>query len=144
VRPKSIIYFERAYFSAMALGFVDDAVTWNESIESIEATPGFNQIAVEYLIGSITFFALINLLLWFFVARRANVVAKWFVVAFAAFNILGLGALVIAGDIVANLDEIPLMAAVVLSLLGAWFLFRPDANLWFRGRWTGNYPDIFR
>jgi hypothetical protein len=77
---------------------------------------------------------LISIALWFFIARRASVVAKWIQIVFAGFGVIGIlsGAYMIVSGKAASL---PLMAVAILSniiyIAAASMLFKPDAKAWF-------------
>lgn len=138
-RPQSIATFERCYLGAVALGLVNNALNWNNMQEQMAATPNSELLPVWFLPATIGFGVLIALLLWYFVARRASVVAKWIVVVFFAIGLLGLPGIIngVTTGLVAPLMGILALVALTLQTMAVWMLFRPDAKLWFAGQDTG-------
>ena len=90
MRPISIVNFERCYLGAIVVGLVNSFI----SIPVMMRTPKVAQAAATFgpgfLYGSILFGIVVTLLLWYFAARRASVVAKWIIVVFFAFGVLGI------------------------------------------------------
>jgi hypothetical protein len=130
-RPQSIVNFERAYLGSVVLGLVSTAVNWDGLKAQVAATPGAEILPEWFLPASIGASIVINLLLWFFVAKRGSAVAKWIVVALFAFSLFSLPRL-FGGDVA--LPGTLLAFAVVNYLLNAvavWMLFRPDTKSWF-------------
>ncbi len=135
MRPPSIIAFERVYLASLALGIANTAINWQEMTETLD-DPALQVFGggPNWIIGIIAFSTAIALLLWFFIARRASTVAKWIYVVFTAFGLAGL---------VSNVATLPFGTLMVLNVVGqllqffaAWLLFKPDAKVWFDGRWT--------
>lgn len=81
---------------------------------------------------------IVNVALWFLIARRASTSGKWIVVA---LTILGLVLTIydFATDGYAGLSQTYIAmenAAGLLTLVANWFLFRPDSIRWFSSRGT--------
>ena len=138
LRPRSIINFERCYLGSLLLGFVTLALTWNTQIEALQRTPATAQMGDNFiytsLLGGITLGAVITLLLWYFAARRASVVAKWIIVVFFALGALSLLRQLAAGTIPSGLGGVLSIANFVLQAVAVWLLFKPDAKAWFATR----------
>jgi len=142
-RPKSIVYFECAYFLAIAVNLLSVYLTWDRTIAEIEATPGYAGRGALYLIWTLLFWMPINLSLWYFAALRHSAAARWMIVALAVVNLFDLGTLALFGGLTQDLFGLLNLAFYISSFVAAWFLFQPDAKLWFEGRSGEGYPDIF-
>lgn len=133
MRPKSIVTFERIVLTIVALGIVNGLLT-REQTAATAADAGMGPGAV---LGIQIFGIAINLLLMWFIARKASPVAKWIYVALTALGLVaGLAGVVklFQGNTVAAVLTIVTFA---LSAVSLYFLFRPDANAWFNdGRGT--------
>jgi hypothetical protein len=69
-RPNSIIWFERVFLGSLLLGLVNSVLTWSSMTAQMAATPGAGMLGSNFLIGSMAIGIIINLLLWYFIARR--------------------------------------------------------------------------
>ena len=143
-RPRSILMFERLFLASILLGFVIVPSGWETARAELRAAPelpGAVELAsmgMPFMIGIFVVTTIINVLLWYFIARRASVVAKWILIA---FNVLAIVALVtqaalglVPGDLVVAID----LLVLALNVAAIWYLFRPDARLWFAGEWKGD------
>ena len=149
VRPVSIINFERCYLGRVALGFLALALTWNTQVAMLTRNPATAQLGGGALYGSLltglVIGAVIAILLWYFAARRASVVAKWIIVVFFAFGVLSLLNSLSKGVILPGLGGVLTVTNTVLQAVAVWMLFKPDAKAWFadRGR-AADVGDTFR
>ena len=143
MRPISIVNFERCYLGAIIVNFLTSLVT----IPVIMRTPQVAQATARFGSGFIYISMVLNiivtLLLWYFAARRASVVAKWIIVVFFAFGVLGILRSVTTGFPTATSGVLGLVA-FVLQAVAVYLLFRPDANAWFRGPGRVDLQDTFR
>ncbi|WP_294191783.1 hypothetical protein [uncultured Sphingomonas sp.] len=131
-RPASIVTFERLYLAGFALSLVSWVVGWPAMQAKLAANPQtapFGWMLFVMLGLNIA----LTLLLWFFTARRASVVAKWIVVVLA-----GLSALRFLFNLPAALGGAVSAPSLILSTLttalnvaAAAMLFRFDARVWF-------------
>lgn len=135
MRPKSIIWFERLYLGSWLLSLVGLAMNWGVIRDTIVENPAAQRLGPDTMmnifIAIIGLTALATLLLWHFTARRHSVVAKWFVVAFFVFGLLGLPGLVTPfanGQWVAGLLQ---SFVFVLHAAAVAMLFQRDARIWF-------------
>ena len=129
VRPKSIIQFERVLLAMVAMVLIGSAIFWDRTVAAFTAEGyGFTYIVARLVIGTG-----IYVLIWFFVARKASVVAKWALVVLAAVNLLSVALRVSVGRFILDLSGVLSIVALAMLLYSAWLLFRPDANAWFRG-----------
>ena len=131
-RPQSIIWFERLYLGGVAIGLANTVFNWSSIQEQVAATPNSEMLPSWFMGATISIGIGINLLLWYFVAMRGSVVAKWIVTVFFVLGVLGI-LRTLGSDMVAPTTNI--FAVVVLALqAGAVFmLFRPDTKAWFGG-----------
>ena len=136
MRPVSIIYFERLYAAALAIGLVSMVFFWELTMADVRSQPGVGLPpglvdAIAYAVIGAGY--LIALLLWFFIARRASSVAKWIWLVLFGLSVLGVVVQMAAGPEI----EASLAVDIVVTLIeaiAAWMLFRPDARAWFAGR----------
>lgn len=141
-RPQSIIWFERSFLGAIGIGLVNAALNWSKVQTAVDATPGAGILPSGFLIGTMIVSLVINLLLWYFAAKRGAVVAKWIIVVFFAIGLLSL-VRVLVGGIAAPTMNLFAYAALALQAVAVWMLFRPDAKAWFAGDRTGDLTDTF-
>jgi hypothetical protein len=128
MRPRSIILFERIELLAILCGIVGAALGWERTVALVSRFGfGGGFVAIVQGLG----FA-VMLLLLYFIARQASVVAKWIFVVLVA-----LGAVNIARSygVLFAMGATGLLSAAqtLLQLFAAWLLFRPDAASWFDG-----------
>ena len=130
MRPASIVNFERLYLVAIAISLLTTYLVWNQTLMLVGQQPGV-QLGNTFLVAVTIAGLLIQLLLWYFIARQPIVVAKWIFVV-----LLGLGAISLiinvsngaAGTAIPGLLG---LLAFALRAVAAWMLFRPDAKVWF-------------
>ncbi|WP_174298439.1 hypothetical protein [Sphingomonas bacterium] len=132
MRPISIVNFERCYLGAIVVGLVNSLLVVPAMLRTPQVAQATATLGTGFLYGSIAIGIAITLLLWYFAARRASVVAKWIIVVFFAFGVLGLVRNAMAG-FPAGLSGVLSIVALVLQAVAVYLLFRPDANAWFRG-----------
>ena len=131
-RPASIVRFEQCYFASLAASLIGWFVEWPLMEARLAANPQtapFGWMLSVMLVVSVA----MSLLLWFFTARRASVVAKWIVVVFAGLSVLRL-LLNLPAALQGALSATSLILALVttgLSVAAAALLFRGDARAWF-------------
>jgi hypothetical protein len=137
-RPPSIITFERCYLGAVALGLVNNVLNWTNLQEQMAAAPNSQLLPDWFLPATIGVGLLITLLLWYFVARRASVVAKWILVVFFAIGLIGVPGIIsgVSAGLISPLLAIAGFVTLTLNAIAVWMLFRPDAKLWFAGQQT--------
>lgn len=132
MRPQSIIRFERLYLSAFVIGLLSTFQNWEVRQRMMEQGAGGTNLAwlgpAASAIGVV-----IALSLWYFVARRASVIAKWIVVVLAAWGAVLLA--ILAFGLIAGRGAPTLLlvgaAQNVLYIVAAAMLFGPDARAWF-------------
>lgn len=132
-RPRSILAFERLFLLALLLWAVRQALTFGAQVAQFEANPagqGRSWILATLLIGT----AIVNLLIWYLAARRANIAGKWLAVAAAAVSavllLFEVFALLQPGGAALPFKLLALVASA-LTVAAAVPLFRDDAKAWF-------------
>ncbi len=131
VRPKSIRWFERCYLASVLVGAVNTAMTWAETANSAEAAQARAMLGQWFLPLSTVFLYTLWLLLWYFTARAGSAIAKWTLVVFYLFAVIGFVFSLVYG---APPEGVPLaltVASLALTTVSVWYLFRPDATAWF-------------
>ncbi|HTG37838.1 hypothetical protein [Sphingomonas sp.] len=127
MRPSSIIWFERLFLAALAIGLVNSLMILN----AINADQAGQPLSPSVLIGSIVVGNIINVVLWYFVARRASNIARWILVALFVLGALSLGFSVMTDSYPGGIEG--LLGAIGWALQAASILclFRRDAATWF-------------
>ena len=129
MRPASIVNFERLYLGAIALGVVNTFLSWDRSLALLRAQPV--QFGPGFLIATTTIGLAIQLLLWFFIARRASAVAKWILVVLVALGVIALAVSLARNPMIDGVAGIIGLITYALQIAALWMLFRPDARAWF-------------
>jgi len=131
VRPQSIVQFERVYLGAWALGLVNTALNWSSVQDNPQVQAAAEQIGGWYLPTITAIGLLIPLILWYFIARRGSVVAKWIMVVLTAFGLIGIAIGLAMGTTQSGIAGVLGIVGVVLNIIAATLLFRADAKPWF-------------
>ena len=128
-RPISIVNFERCYLGAFVIGVLNTAFSWSDTRERMAAQEqvlGTWFMPLTLLIG----FA-ITLLIWYFIARRASVVAKWIATVFLVLGWIGLLISFATGNFPHGIPAVLSIVATILQTVAIYLLFKPDAEAWF-------------
>ena len=144
MRPASIVNFERLYLGALVVGLINTVLTFEATLAEVRAQPGAETMGSTIFYISLAIGFLIPVLLWYFVARRASVVAKWIVVV---LFLVGIAGFLIGISQPTAPNGIALILGIVSMLMQAgavWMLFRPDAKAWFADGRGGPDPEVFR
>lgn len=131
VRPQSIVAFERSYLGYLALGALNLALHWSiyAGLPSVRRSA---ELFGEWYYPTATALSFaVPLLLWFFAARRASRIAKWAIVVFFVFNLLGLSASLVLGTPPSGAAVLLSVAASALYGVAVWMLFKPHSRAWF-------------
>jgi len=91
-RPNSIIWFERLYFGSLALALLDTILLWDEHIADFESEPELVGTGFPFFAIAWSILIIFSIALWYFVAIKAQLWAKWTQVILTA---LAVGALLI-------------------------------------------------
>ncbi|MDQ2877639.1 MAG: hypothetical protein M3R41_01000 [Pseudomonadota bacterium] len=134
-RPVSITNFERCYLGALVVGLISTAINWNTVIAMSSANPAAAQFGPGFistmLIGGTIIGIAIRLALWFAAARKHAVVAKWIIVVLFAISAAGLVWSLLRQSMPGGLIGVFTVVGFLLDAAAVWFLFRPDARVWF-------------
>ena len=131
-RPKSIEWFERFYLASVLVGAVDSAMTWAQTAGSVEAARAQAMFGPWFLPLAFVFIYTLWLLLWYFTARAGSAIAKWAVVVFYVFALIGFASTIVVGALEFSASLALSVGSLVLTGISVWFLFRPDSKGWFR------------
>jgi hypothetical protein len=134
MRPKSIIWFERFFLGAWLLGLLNTVLNWDTMMRTALKQPGVAEVGPALqvmLMVSAAVGLLIPLLLWFFIARKGSVVAKWILVVLYAIGVLSFLFNLVSGNLaIRPLTALPALIAL-LQLAAVFMLFQPDTKPWF-------------
>lgn len=130
-RPKSIELFERCYLGGWLVALVNTATNWSRVQRDPRVVEAANQIGTWYMPTVTALGLLLPLILWYFIARRGSVVAKWVMVVVTAIGVGSLALQMARGQFEIGLPGILGIVGVVLNVIAATMLFRPDARPWF-------------
>ena len=132
MRPQSIIRFERFFLASLLLGLLNTALSFGTSMAQLDADPilrGTGYVMVMMISTLVISFG-IQLLLWFFIARKASNVAK---VILVVLTVLGFAAMIPSIGTLIQQGPITLtftFLLTVLQIIAIIHLFRPDAKAW--------------
>jgi hypothetical protein len=130
-RPKSIVQFELIYWAVILLGLINTALGWSDMIASVQVQRMIAQVGSASVYATVLFGVVLQLLLWYFVARRGSVIAKWIFVLLTAATILFSVPTLLGGTSGSVAMTVINIALVVLQLVAVVLLFRADARDWF-------------
>ncbi len=133
MRPNSIIRFEQLFLGALALNALNVFLnwdTWSMVMSRGDGSEGMNAFATYSIIA---FPFLINLWLWFKIARKASSLGKWLLIAMFLIGVIWSLATI---DNYRTLGVIILFTILALKAGAIYMLFRSDAKQWFAGRNT--------
>jgi hypothetical protein len=128
-RPDSIIWFERLYLGSIVLSLATTVLTWSDLSAQMAATPGAAMLGGNFLFGTIVVGLIINLLFWYFIAKRGSNVARIIWTVFFVIGILGVVAMFFQPT-ATTMKIVPLIS-FALQAVATFLLYRPDAKPWF-------------
>ena len=143
MRPISIVNFERCYLGAIVVGLLNSLFTIPVMMRTPQVAQATARFGGGFIYISMVLNIVVTLLLWYFAARKASVVAKWIIVVFFAFGVLGILVNLTRG-FPTGLSGVLSIVAIALQAVAVYLLFRPDANAWFRGTSRVDLQDTFR
>jgi hypothetical protein len=130
-RPVSIRRFELCYLGSVLIGAANSAMTWKDVTSTVEAAQTRAMLGDWFMPLAMVFGFTISLLLWYFTARAASLVAKWVLVVFFGLALAGFLLTLATGSRPDGIAGILSVATLVLNAVAVWMLFRPDARAWF-------------
>ncbi|MDR6789594.1 hypothetical protein J2Y58_002967 [Sphingomonas sp. BE138] len=131
-RPASIVRFERLYLASFVVSLIGWAFSWQMTADRLAVDPKTAQFG-WLLPAALLLSCAITLALWYLVARRASLAAKWVVTVLTGLAtvrfVINL-AVVFRGSV--PVVAMLLSAAIVaLSVAATLQLFHADAKRWF-------------
>ena len=141
MQPESIRKFTLFYLGALIVSLVGTFVGYDVLMAQIEAQSAATGLAMGSgsIIAGIVLNVAITLLLWYLVARKGFVIAKWIIVLFFLFTLLTSISGVFAGGLAVH-EGLGLLS-IVLTAAAVYFMFQPDAKAWFSGDRTTASPE---
>lgn len=139
-RPPSIVRFEQFFLASIVIGLVNTAVVY----AMYGGLPGAQQVVPAVLAVSVGLGIAVNLILWFFIARRGSNGARWVMTVLFALGLVSLAFSILMGTYPQGIAGLLGAAGWVLQALAVWHLFRPDTIGWFRGQREPNLDETFR
>ncbi len=140
MRPNSILLFERLFLGSMAIGVINAFLSWDDTMATLAADPNLAAFGNIFIYATLAFSVGINLLLWFFVARKASTVAKWIIIVFFG---IGLVSMPFSIGTLPPLSMIITLAITAMQGAAIYMLFRPDAQKWFAGETVADLEKTF-
>ena len=140
MRPASIVTFERLFLASLALSVFSFVIGYGAMVEEIEREPALEQLGLGtgFMTGTFAVTVVIYVLLWFFIARKASNIAKWILVVLSAIGLVSFMASLATGQVAFDMTVLLGAAYYVLEIAAVAFLFRADANAWFRNEWKAD------
>jgi hypothetical protein len=135
MRPASIVNFDRLYLVGIVLGLVNSLMSVGQLQARISADPALRSLGSGQglIFGLIALSLAIPLLLWFLIAHRRSMIAKWLLVAYTALAIINLLPTLRHLGMGGGLGILANLAIEALRVVALSFLFRPDAKAWLGG-----------
>jgi hypothetical protein len=141
MRPESIGRFDLFYLGSLALSVVNFFLEHANYVATIEAQARGGGVLTGTTAVDIVFacWAAVMLLLWYLVAWRRNVIAKWIIIVLVAFSLIAL----LPGLGTSGFTTVKLVSllSVFLSIVAVYFLFQPDTKAWLAGETAPAEPD---
>lgn len=135
MRPKSIILFERLFLASILLTAISAFLSFDQTLAQMEVNADFRGLGwgAAALTTAAIGYVIVLLLLNYFIAHRASVIAKWVLVLLTVLSMTTLpGAFALQSGlplILAVLTNLCALAAIIM-------LFMTDAR-----NWLGSKPD---
>ena len=132
-KPPAIVRFERYWFASTLFWLIGTRLAWDRTQQALRLNPQTIPVAGWAQWAVIGLVVVTTVLLWYLVAHRASVVAKWLVVALA---VVGAGRLLLTlFTLITSANPHPLsqgsfMISAALTIASATMLFQDDARLW--------------
>jgi hypothetical protein len=133
MQPESIRKFTLFYLGSLVVSLVATFVGYDILTAQVEAQSAATGLAMGSgaIVAGIALNVAITLLLWYLVARKGFVIAKWIIVLFFLFTLVTSISGIFAGGLAVH-EGLSLLS-IVLQAAAVYFLFQPDAKAWFAG-----------
>ncbi len=126
MQPDSIKKFSLLFLGSVALSIVNAILSYG-IIKADLADAGLD-VGIGALIGGVIFSLIISMALWFLIMKLKIELVKWVMLAFLAFGLIGIPALFANGF---QFTDIVAIIVFVIQAAAIYFLFQPDAKVWF-------------
>lgn len=136
MRPQSIIWFERLFLAYAALSVLNGFLVFSQPIAG-------QQVGVGLLAFSIGLGLAINLLLWWFAARRGSNVARIILTILFALSLASVVFSLAVGTYPGGVTGLLAGVSYATFIAAIVFAYRPDANAWFRGSDADDLGETF-
>lgn len=138
MRPASIVMFERFFLASLALSVISVVLGYGAMMDELGREPALAQMGIGggLVIGVVALGLVINLLLWFLIARKASNAAKWILVILTALGLASSLPSALGGPW--NLMTILGLASYALEIAAIVYLFKDDAKAWLKGEWNAD------
>jgi hypothetical protein len=130
-RPHSILLFERLYLIAWMIGVASTIASWQASQAMLMRNPAVAEFGPGFLFVTAGVQLLLPLTLWYLVARRGSVVAKWLLVALFVIGLVALLSAAALGTMQLTVSTLVTVIVFALQAAAIAMLFRADARGWF-------------
>lgn len=133
MRPRSMILFDRVFWVTMGLTVFNGVYSYQAIQERVlreQAVSGIN-LGSGFIGWTLGISLLFNLLIWFFISRKASDVARWIWVAVTGLGLLAAPTSLntVFGE--STLRGLILTALWLLQLILTYFLFTRESREWF-------------
>ncbi|MDH7638849.1 hypothetical protein [Sphingomonas oryzagri] len=148
MRPRSILLFERIFLVYVLSGLASGIWSMLHISSFVPAgmPPRMMAAMPVFMIGGVIGTLVVDLLLWFFIARRGADIARWIFVILFALGVVGVLRSLFGHPqfMLPAMVMLITVARLVLDGICTALLFRPDAVRWFKGqRMPGDLGDTF-
>ncbi|MDF8333244.1 hypothetical protein [Novosphingobium cyanobacteriorum] len=138
MRPTSIDQFEKLYLGASVFGLLNFIFNFDEATRQMAQL----QYGIVFLVIAALVGLGINMLFWFFIARRASNVAKWILTVLTAFGLVSTG---MRWQLMTSYSPLRLtlsLLVLVLQVIAVAYLFRADAVIWLKSKGRQGPVDV--
>ncbi|PXA83305.1 hypothetical protein DMC47_43930 [Nostoc sp. 3335mG] len=145
MRPESIRWFERVYIGRIVFGLAITIYSAYWASRTFGDYPPAGYLPGWIGVGAVMVSLLCNLLLLYFIGRRASRVATWIFIAGAVLVLISVVRMVIAPNFFPAVFKMGSLFGVGLDFTMIMLLFQPDSREWFErgGVIEQDYADTF-
>ena len=141
MRPASIMMFERLYLAGLAIGLINFAVSYQTTATEVAADPALSSLGgMPFMLGALVVSTAISVLFGSLIARRASNAAKWILTVLTG---IGAASLPFSLFTMGTVELVFTLVVFGMQVAAIWFLFQPDAKMWFTPGAHAMGPRIF-
>jgi hypothetical protein len=133
-RPGSVVAFERVFAAMIVAQAAYVVLSWLAPGGWLDSFSTLSLGRQVYVVASSVSGLLIQAALLYFAAHRASYIARGLIVAFVFLRVFAVVRLLWLHWMSFGLGSGLMLATLVLHFAAIWYLFRPDAERWFRGQ----------